>query len=78
MNIKNTFCTKFYYEFELHNNTYAVQFYIYTILIFEKASITNLRVYIYKNICKLYYLDHLAKYLTLDCSKFSQIRDMEY
>lgn len=47
MNIKNTFCTKFYYEFELHNNTYAVQFYIFTCSTFEKASITNLRVYIY-------------------------------
>lgn len=45
MNIKNTFCTKFYYEFELHNNTYAVQFYISST--FEKASITNLRVYIH-------------------------------
>lgn len=47
MNIKNIFCTRFYYEFELHNNTYAVQFYIYTYSISEKANITNLRVYIY-------------------------------
>lgn len=87
MNIKNTFRTKFYYEFKLHNNTYAVQFYIcivciyvdtytYTFSIFDKAIVINLHVYIYENICKLYYLNHLANYLTLDCSKFSEIREM--
>lgn len=60
MNVKNTFCTKFYYEPETtRHNTYAVQFYIYTFLIVEKASITNLRVYIDENNCELYYLDHL-------------------